>query len=133
MKKLLIALVLGIAATLQAADEVKNAAKNVNAPKTIQTRVGQSFQVTLRSNPTTGYQWKLAEKPDSKVVVCDGNRYEAPPVSNRVGVGGREVWAFKAAGEGTANIRMDYVRPWETNVPPVLTTNIAVVVSPAGK
>jgi inhibitor of cysteine peptidase len=96
--------------------------------KPITVTAGQTFNVTLASNPTTGYSWALAKPLDPKLLTLVTNIYQRPE-TRLVGAGGNEVWTFKAAGEGRTDISLKYVRPWETNVPPVRTTNFVVVVS----
>jgi predicted secreted protein len=47
------------------------------------------------------------------------------------GLGAKTHWnfRFKAVSEGKTEIALKYIRPWETNVPPVRTTNFVVVIS----
>lgn len=103
----------------------------VSAPaqdsKPINVTAGEQFSVTLASNPTTGYKWDLAKPLDEKVVKFVANEY-VRPTPQLIGAGGNEVWTFKAAGEGKTGIALKYIRPWETNVAPVRTTNFVVVV-----
>jgi inhibitor of cysteine peptidase len=96
--------------------------------KPITVTAGQTFNVTLASNPTTGYSWALAKPLNAKLLTLVTNIYQRPE-TRLVGAGGQEVWTFKAAGEGRTDIALKYVRPWETNVPPVQTTNFVVVIS----
>ena len=76
--------------------------------------VGEDLTVTLGSNPTTGFQWELAEISDETVAQLVGNEYigkeyETPPPP---GTSGKEVWTFKALKKGTTTIFMEYSRPW---------------------
>lgn len=91
--------------------------------KPIAAVTGQEFKVTLASNPTTGYSWALAKPLDGKLLALVTNIYERPE-TRLVGAGGNEVWTFKAVAAGKADIAFKYIRPWETNVPPVRTTNL---------
>ena len=90
---------------------------------------GTEFTVTLASNPTTGYSWALAKPLDAKFLTLVTNVYVRPD-SRLMGAGGKELWTFKAVATGTAQVDLKYVRPWETNVAPVRTTNFVVVVNP---
>ena len=85
--------------------------------------VGETFTITLESNPTTGYQWQLAKPLDEKILKLVSSKYEMEEPKNLetgyVGVGGHEYWTFKAVGKGTTLIELMYVRPWEKDVPPV--------------
>ncbi|MBM3167568.1 MAG: protease inhibitor I42 family protein [Chloroflexi bacterium] len=93
----------------------------------IQAKAGQEFTITIESNPTTGYQWELAQTPNEAIVKFVKSDYEAPQ-NGRPGQGGEEVWTFKAVGKGTAQISMRYVRSWEKDQPPAKTQTYTVVV-----
>jgi len=93
----------------------------------VETEVGLVFSITLESNPTTGYRWQLATPLDEKIIKLVGSKYVAPK-AGRLGVGGKEVWTFKAVGRGKAEISLKYVRPWEKDVPPAQRQVISVEV-----
>ncbi|MFH1725215.1 MAG: protease inhibitor I42 family protein [Elusimicrobiota bacterium] len=80
--------------------------------------LGERFSVSLESNPTTGYGWRLARPLDGTVLELVDSGYEDPP-PGLVGRGGREIWTFKAVGRGRATIELEYTRPWEKGKPPV--------------
>jgi len=48
-----------------------------------------------------------------------------------VGVGGTEVWHFRATKVGQQTLSFDYARSWETNVAPAQTVSFNVVVEGA--
>lgn len=79
---------------------------------TIKVKVGNNFKIELKSNATTGYQWKLAAPLDEKIVRLVSSDYIAPN-TNLIGAGGKEVWVFKAVRKGKTKITLDYVRAWE--------------------
>ncbi len=56
----------------------------------IEVEVGQEFAITLRSNPTTGYQWQLVGLSDEDIVKLVGSEYKGPE-AELVGAGGEEV------------------------------------------
>ncbi|MBA4389779.1 MAG: hypothetical protein C0399_02445 [Syntrophus sp. (in: bacteria)] len=78
----------------------------------INTKVGKAVSITLDSNPTTGYQWQLANPVDEKVLKLISSEYR-PPKTKKLGAGGKEVWTFKALSTGQTIINFEYVRPWE--------------------
>jgi inhibitor of cysteine peptidase len=78
----------------------------------IEVEKGDEFAIVLESNPTTGYQWKLAEPLEAEIVVLVKTEYEAPD-TELLGAGGEEKWTFKAEGLGDTSITLAYVRPWE--------------------
>jgi hypothetical protein len=46
-----------------------------------------------------------------------------------LGVPGQQLFRFHAVGEGTTTIGLQYVRPWETDVPPATTSDFTVNVT----
>jgi inhibitor of cysteine peptidase len=75
--------------------------------------VGQSFTVTLKENPTTGYQWKMVVGPGLRQVsdkyTPDAQPSSGPPLA---GAGGTYSWVLKAATAGTRTLTGIYARPW---------------------
>ena len=78
----------------------------------IEVEKGEEFAILLESNPTTGYQWKLAEELDTEIIVLVKTEYEAPD-TELMGAPGEEKWTFKAENLGDTTITLAYVRPWE--------------------
>jgi inhibitor of cysteine peptidase len=76
-------------------------------------KAGDSFTVTLCSNPTTGFQWESAVISDPSVLTETKHQFFGPEDENLVGAAGRDVWTFQALKKGTSNISIDYSRPWE--------------------
>ena len=89
--------------------------------------VGQDFTITLESNPTTGYRWQLAQPLDGAVVTLVGKEFKAPDTQH-LGAGGREIWTFKAVGQGKTTVEMAYLRTWEKDVPPIKLATFTVIV-----
>jgi len=61
-------------------------------PGRIETRVGGEFVIALRSNPSTGYEWRL-EKPLPRMLKLINKRYIADK-PQLYGSGGTEEWTF---------------------------------------
>ena len=95
--------------------------------ETVDVPSGALVIVTLDSNATTGYEWRLAEDVDENVLRLVNSEYSAPETT-LVGAGGQEVWTFEAVGAGETTISLEYVRPWEEGVPAVDTFQLTVVV-----
>jgi inhibitor of cysteine peptidase len=94
----------------------------------IEVSAGESFEILLASNPTTGYAWKLAKQPPSAVVTYEGSSYEQDPdTEGLTGAGGTETLTFDAVGAGSATIELEYVRP-TTNEAPAEKRTIQVTV-----
>ena len=81
---------------------------------------GQDFTISLQSNPSTGYQWQLAEPLNEKVLKKVNSIYQPADTSggSTVGIGGVEIWTFMAVGKGNADIKMKYVRPSQKGAKP---------------
>ena len=85
------------------------------------------FTVTLASNPTTGYKWRLGNQPDKNVVTFLESRFNAPEEA-MPGRGGTESWSFAAVRQGKTTIVLEYVRPWEKDTEPEKTQTFDVTV-----
>jgi len=88
---------------------------------------GNKFSINLPSNATTGYGWRLGNKPNASVAKFVDSQYNAPSQA-MPGKGGTETWTFQAVGKGTTSIVLEYARPWEKGVAPVKTQTFAVIV-----
>jgi inhibitor of cysteine peptidase len=86
--------------------------------------VGQRLEITLESNPTTGYQWAL----DAALPACLESA--GPPThtrsSNRLGAGGTDLWIFVGKSPGRAELTLKHWRSFEPTVPPVATFSVIV-------
>ena len=94
----------------------------------VAVREGQTFALTLGSNPTTGYIWQLAEPLNEGIVRFISQEYRMDK-TDRVGAGGLEIWTFKAVGSGETRINMKYVRPWEKDTTPADTAQFKIISS----
>jgi inhibitor of cysteine peptidase len=83
----------------------------------VDLRVGESFEISLPENPTTGHRWTLKT---NGVPVCILINDMFSSESSRPGAGGMHRWKFKVVASGKATIEMASVRRWET-VPPART------------
>lgn len=89
----------------------------------IEIHAGQQFAIRLRSNPTTGYQYRQAPGgllSDPQAVSFVGCIYERTPASPKLmGSGGHETWLFQVAKDlvpgTTFDVRLIYARPWITD------------------
>lgn len=116
-------------------EEPRNPAARIDAEAPelpVRTRVGQTFTLRLRSNPTTGHLWKMADPPGGGIVEFISREYEAEK-TGRVGSGGTEVWIFRAVGAGEARIALKYIRPWEKDAAPANTARFRIIVGGDGK
>jgi inhibitor of cysteine peptidase len=97
----------------------------------LEVQVGETFEVTLCSNPSTGFQWsENAQISDTAVLGQEDHKFigsesEPPPPP---GTPGQEVWTFKALKEGSSTIFFEYSRPWEGGEKGEWTCTVTVVV-----
>ncbi len=86
----------------------------------LKVREGEYFEITLDSNPSTGFAWELVEGMDESFLEPTDNVYGSNNSDERqpsVGVGGREVWTFKALKKGNTMFSMKYCQPFDRNNP----------------
>jgi len=78
----------------------------------IEALAGDSFEIVLKANPSTGYQWKLVSMPSDKLLQEGSSEYvRTPDTGDIVGSGGHEIWRFSAIGPGSATIVFGYFSP----------------------
>jgi inhibitor of cysteine peptidase len=97
--------------------------------KTIKAATGKKMEISLKGNPTTGFEWRMVAFK-SEVVKADGKGDYVPDKNDppRVGSGGTFVFKFIAAKPGKATLKFEYLRPWEKDKPPAekFSMNITV-------
>ena len=76
--------------------------------------VGQEFIIALGSNPSTGYSWQASYDEAMLELVGGESSYElAETEEGVVGVGGTELFRFRALEAGETEITLTYAQPWE--------------------
>jgi inhibitor of cysteine peptidase len=88
--------------------------------KAYTVRVGDTIEVIIPGNPTTGFAWTaaLAEK-DAALFEKIGEPAYSTEASDGavVGAGGTYTFTFKAAAAGEALVKLVYARSWESVTP----------------
>jgi len=76
---------------------------------------GDSFTLTMCSNPTTGFTWtEVAQISAPSVLEQTSYQYIAPSGDGgMVGSPGHAEWTFQALSKGTTQVFLDYSRPWD--------------------
>lgn len=101
----------------------------LNDGQTVYATVGKTFDVTLKSNPTTGYQWQVSQI-DEKLLEQVGTAQYTPHANTGImGAGGEETFTFKALKPGETTLQLVYARPWEKDTTPGDTYAITVVIT----
>ena len=90
---------------------------------------GDELIVRLAANRTTGYRWQLADDPAPVLASEAEVTYEPLEAGDgRVGAGGNDVWRFRAAQPGEAELVFEYWRPWERSPTPADSISFAITV-----
>jgi len=75
---------------------------------------GDTLELVLTSNPTTGYSWSVVEVP--ACLEQDGEpEYDSDAPPFMMGAGGEDTWRFVAVEPGEGTLRLEYARPWESD------------------
>ncbi len=97
-----------------------------DAGKTVHVKQGDTLEIALEGNPTTGYTWEVA--PGSGELVALQGEPQFKPDSSALGSGGMMTLQFKAVSRGTAPLKLIYHRTFEPNVAPLNSFEITVAV-----
>jgi deazaflavin-dependent oxidoreductase (nitroreductase family) len=82
--------------------------------QTTDMSVGDKVQVTLCSNPSTGFAWQEPEISDTTTVSLAGKSFGSPVAgaAQVVGAAGTDSIALKATAKGTSTVVLRYSQPW---------------------
>jgi predicted secreted protein len=94
----------------------------------VSLKVGGVLEVRLDANHTTGYSWIAAPTANPVLMRQGAAKYEEHPNGGKTGVGGVEVWRFKALKVGKQGLQFEYRRPWEKGVPAAKIVTFSVTV-----
>lgn len=82
----------------------------------IEVQAGETFNIIIDSNPTTGYHWELVGELDADVLQFVSHDYKADePVLT--GSGGADVWTFTAVSAGQVQITLGSYPPSDASTP----------------
>ncbi|MFW9867581.1 MAG: protease inhibitor I42 family protein [Candidatus Thorarchaeota archaeon] len=77
--------------------------------KIIKVKFGDIFNLSLDSNPSTGYRWEI--NFDTNYLKLEETHYT--PVNSKLGGGGKQYFSFLPLKNGKTTITMLYKRNWE--------------------
>lgn len=87
------------------------------------------FEVSLISNPTTGYSWKwVKDNSSTRIDSVSATYVQDKVVSGIVGSGGNEIWKFKGKEAGVETLTFEYCRSWDPKYT-VETKKITVIIN----
>jgi inhibitor of cysteine peptidase len=89
--------------------------------------VGQTIQVTLPTDPSTGYEWLLVSEGSPVLEFLMPSSFEQQ--GDNPGAGGLETFTFVGLQPGETWISMIYHRTFEPEIPAVQTFELQVLVS----
>jgi inhibitor of cysteine peptidase len=88
----------------------------------VDAEVGQTYFVKLEGNPTTGYEWEVAEANPQFLQIIGETEFE-PNVSESgedlVGSGGVFTFRIETINEGETSLKLVYRRPFEEGADPL--------------
>jgi len=120
-----------VAFVLLAACSTPGAVRLTNADnnRSISLKKGETFEIALKANHSTGYQWVWQDSSSRVVEQYQPARYDLESSGDgRVGAGGVEYWSFRAKESGKETIRLSYRRPWESSAAPAEEFRVEVAV-----
>lgn len=88
--------------------------------------MGDTLEVSLRGNPTTGYIWEV--DPLDRTVIQQIGEPTFTADSAARGSGGLVTVRFQAVSPGTTGLNLIYHRPFEKDTAPIKTCRVTVTV-----
>ena len=98
-----------------------------NNGSTVDLDIGDRLEITLESNPTTGYQWETIGDISSYLHQLGEPVYE--PSGERIGSGGKTIFTFEAIGAGQTRLELVYRQSFDKETPPTKTFGLTVIVN----
>lgn len=94
----------------------------------LQLSVGQPLTLTLPSNPSTGYRWRVQSAGAEVLTPLGPEVYSNPEAGGMVGSAGQSTWRFRAQQAGEGRLVLVYQQPWDTQAAPARTFDCQVSV-----
>jgi inhibitor of cysteine peptidase len=113
-----------VAAGCSSADSARLELTADDSGSTQQLAIDQEMKVALESNQTTGYRWAVDGDVPPQLAQVGEPTYSSE--STLVGAGGQEVWTFKGAQTGSAQLKLKYWRSFEPTAQPAETFTVTV-------
>lgn len=97
--------------------------------KVLSAGTGDLIAISLAANPTTGFQWKMANPPDGNILALAKEEFLPPENMEVAGKEGEYFLKFEVIGPGRTAINLVYVRPWERGKTPARYFQLLVYAS----
>jgi predicted secreted protein len=94
--------------------------------KTIHLRLDQTLELSLPTNPSTGYTWQYVQNPNPDIL--KETRHFLLTRSKSPGSPSQEYWIYQPVGIGATTIVLQYSRSWSKE-PPAKTFQINITIS----
>lgn len=91
----------------------------------IEVQTGETFNIVIESNPTTGYHWEIIGEL-SNIEFTSRDYQASEPIAT--GSGGIDIWTFKAVSSGEAQITLGYFPPDMNATEPEQTVAFSIIV-----
>jgi predicted secreted protein len=101
--------------------------EQADSGSTITLHPGDTLEIVLQGNPTTGYTWEV--KPGSEALLKQKGGPEFTPDSKALGSEGRMTFRFDVIAVGKASLVLLYRRTFEPEARPLRTFGIRIVVA----
>ncbi|TEA26579.1 hypothetical protein O970_08225 [Candidatus Schmidhempelia bombi str. Bimp] len=102
--------------------------ENDRSCKPLYVKVGQRIKLALESNPSTGYDWLLANQPPFLTLLdSQKNTYQNQPNDTRLGQPIKSIWYYRVNAKGTGQLQFNYQRPWQQNILPDTQFNCQII------
>lgn len=136
-------LILSLLTTLGIISQVSATAKNPPSKseitindsinhKQINLEKGKILMIKLSANPSTGYNWQIIKNDPQKLKPLGDSVFEPLPTAagesqvKLIGSPENQVFRFLAQNSGSTQLKLQYSRAWEKNIPPIKTYQITV-------
>lgn len=80
--------------------------------RSLTLNVGDTLQVSLGSNPSTGFSWTPQMQITNPAALVQTGHEVLASSADRPGAPASEVWALQALAPGTTTVSSAYGRPW---------------------
>ncbi len=106
-----------------------NPAGSITDPtQPINVQAGDTFKIIIKSNPTTGTHLEIVGELDANAIQFVSRDYRSDqPIPIAVGVGGVDIWTFKAVSAGQVQLTLGSYPP-SAESEPLRTVSFDIII-----